>query len=349
MLVGWHTTAAAGQLTLTWADGSADEQGVSIERALGTPGTFREIVATGPDVTSYIDSSLADATTYCYRVRAFNAAGSSDYSNTACAATAQMFGLAVLRTGAGSGTITSAPAGITCGGSCSGTYPAGTSIALTANAVAGSMFSGWSGGGCSGTGTCSVTLNATTTVLATFALQSVATSFSDNFQRTDSAVLAMGWTEPQGDFFIRNGSLWNGTEKTRNLAVQSSLTMATGRVTAEFTSLNNNAAPAFGLVFGFVDARTYYAAYRQVGGSSMLKIVRVTNGVETVLAQRSCANPVRGSKFDLAVSVSSSQVVLTGGGQTLTATGISVAPGKVGVMVAGGGTSQMVDDFQAGP
>jgi hypothetical protein len=125
--------------------------------------------------------------------------------------------------------------------------------------------------------------------------------------------------------------------------------MATGKVTAKFTSLNNNTAPAFGLVFAFVDARNYYAAYRQVGGTSVLKIVRVTNGVETVVAQRSCANPVRGSKFDLAVSVSSSRVVLTGAGQTLTAIGTSVAPGKVGVMVAGGGTSHAVGDFQARP
>ena len=189
---------------------------------------------------------------------------------------------------------------------------------------------------------------ARTSVNATFDLVP-STSFSDDFQRADSTELGMGWTEPQGDFFIRNDSLWNGTEKTRHLAVQSSLTMATGKVTAEFTSLNNNAAPAFGLVFGFVDAANYYAAYRQVGGSSLLKIVRVTNGVETVLAQRNCGNPVRGCKFDLSVSVSSNQVVLTGAGRTLTVTGISVAPGKVGVMVAGGGTSHVVDDFQARP
>ena len=117
--------AVSAQLTLTWAAGSADEEGFSIERALGTA-TFGEVVETGAGVTSYIDSGLADATTYCYRVRAFAAAGSSDYSNTACAATAQMFGLAVLKMGAGSGTVTSSPAGITCGGSCSGTYPAGT-------------------------------------------------------------------------------------------------------------------------------------------------------------------------------------------------------------------------------
>jgi len=72
-------------------------------------------------------------------------------------------------------------------------------------------------------------------------------------------------------------------------------------------------------------------------------------GVETVLGQRNCANPVLGWKFDLTVSVSSRKVFLTGADQTLKVTGISVAPGKVGVMVAGGGTSHVIDDFQAGP
>jgi hypothetical protein len=219
---------------------------------------------------------------------------------------------------------------------------------LLATPESGSLFAGWSGGGCTGSGGCTTTLAVATSVNATFDLDPPS-SFSDDFKRANSTVLGMGWTEPQGDLFIRKRSLWNGTEETRHLAVQSSLTLATGKVTAEFTSLNNNAGPAFGLVFGFVDTRNYYAAYRNVGGSSLLKIVRVTWGRETVLAQRSCANPVRGSKFDLAVSVSSNQVVLTGAGRTLTATGISVAPGKVGVMVAGGGYSHVVDDFQAEP
>ncbi len=35
-------------------------------------------------------------------------------------------------------------------------------------ATGGSTFTGWSGGGCSGTGTCQVTLNSDTTVTATF-------------------------------------------------------------------------------------------------------------------------------------------------------------------------------------
>ena len=73
-----------------------------------------------------------------------------------------------------------------------------------------------------------MTVAGATSVNATFDL-APSTSFSDNFQRADSTVLEMGWTEPQGDFFIRNGSLWNGTEKTRHLAVQSSLPMTPGR------------------------------------------------------------------------------------------------------------------------
>jgi hypothetical protein len=41
-------------------------------------------------------------------------------------------------------------------------------ITLTAFANAGSVFAGWSGGGCTGTGACVVTVAASTTVSATF-------------------------------------------------------------------------------------------------------------------------------------------------------------------------------------
>ena len=111
------------QLTLTWIAGSSNQTGFSIERSTGTTGTFAEIIATGPSAASYTDSSLADAATYCYRLRAFNAAGYSGYSPVGCGTTSQSFGLAAVKMGAGSGTITSAPAGITCGASCSATYP----------------------------------------------------------------------------------------------------------------------------------------------------------------------------------------------------------------------------------
>ena len=66
----------------------------------------------------------------------------------------------------GTGTVTSIPAGIHCGGGCTGTYPGGTTVTLTATADAGSVFTGWNGGGCAGAGSCVVPINATVT--ATF-------------------------------------------------------------------------------------------------------------------------------------------------------------------------------------
>ena len=76
--------------------------------------------------------------------------------------------LGITLTGAGAGTVTSAPAGINCPGTCSSNFAPGTVVTLTAAAAAGSTFAGWSGGGCSGTGTCVVTINAATSVTAQF-------------------------------------------------------------------------------------------------------------------------------------------------------------------------------------
>jgi hypothetical protein len=77
--------------------------------------------------------------------------------------------LSVTKTGDGSGTVTSSPTGIDCGASCAAGFEEGTAITLTAVADPGSEFTGWSGGGCSGTGTCSVTLGEDTSVVAGFA------------------------------------------------------------------------------------------------------------------------------------------------------------------------------------
>ena len=78
------------------------------------------------------------------------------------------FGVTVSLAGSGTGTVASNPPGITCGGTCSAAFAPGTSVTLTATAVSGSMFAGWSGGNCSGTGSCTVHDGATVT--ATFTL-----------------------------------------------------------------------------------------------------------------------------------------------------------------------------------
>lgn len=67
----------------------------------------------------------------------------------------------------GSGTVTSTPAGIICGTSCSTSYTSGTSVVLTAIPASGFTFAGWSGA-CSGSGGCEVTMTAARTITANF-------------------------------------------------------------------------------------------------------------------------------------------------------------------------------------
>src|SRR3989442_10984041 len=77
----------------------------------------------------------------------------------------------VSQTCAGAGTVTRTPDGIDCGATCAAAFPHDTLVALSATPAPGSLFSGWSGGGCSGTGTCVVTVSEATTVTATFTPQ----------------------------------------------------------------------------------------------------------------------------------------------------------------------------------
>jgi hypothetical protein len=77
--------------------------------------------------------------------------------------------LTVTGVGADGGSVSSNPPGIECGSNCSDSFANGTEITLTATPANHFEFTGWSGGGCSGTGACKVTVYADTTVSAAFA------------------------------------------------------------------------------------------------------------------------------------------------------------------------------------
>ena len=89
-------------------------------------------------------------------------------ATTVTAAFAPVFTLTVSSVGASAGTVTSAPAGINCGATCSASFMSGTVVTLTATPSANWVFRGWSGG-CTGSEGCVVTVSAATTVTATFA------------------------------------------------------------------------------------------------------------------------------------------------------------------------------------
>jgi uncharacterized repeat protein (TIGR01451 family) len=78
--------------------------------------------------------------------------------------------LTVSKDGMGSGTVSSTPEGINCGAACQAGFTEGTAVTLTAAAASGSIFAGWAGEGCSGTGACQVLMDASRQVAATFDL-----------------------------------------------------------------------------------------------------------------------------------------------------------------------------------
>ena len=88
-------------------------------------------------------------------------------------AQAVQFTLTVSKAGTGSGTVTSSPTGITCGSTCSAPFNSNTSVTLTAVAASDSTFDSWRGAGCSGTGSCTVSITQAPNVTATFTLRSV--------------------------------------------------------------------------------------------------------------------------------------------------------------------------------
>ncbi len=94
--------------------------------------------------------------------------GTTDVTVTATFNSGTGVALMVTEAGTGTGTVTSSPAGINCPTTCSANFASGTAVTLTAFPADGSTFTGWTGGGCSGTGTCVVTVTAATAVTATF-------------------------------------------------------------------------------------------------------------------------------------------------------------------------------------
>jgi hypothetical protein len=107
-----------------------------------------------------------------------NQAGSVQYS------------LSISKSGTGTGTVSNSPTGTS--------FSAGTPVTLTAAPDANSTFSGWSGGGCSGTSPCTVTMNGNTSVTATFNLQT--------YTITASTVDSNGSISPQGAVTVNSGT-----------------------------------------------------------------------------------------------------------------------------------------------
>jgi hypothetical protein len=162
--------AQATQLDLNWVDDSGGHASFIVRRAPDGTGEYVNIAHLPPGVTSFRDTSVALGATYCYQVAGVQEGSVSVFSTDACAQPRGGFSVSVTKVGTASGSIASSPPGIVCGDTCSFTYPAGKLVTLTAVPAPGSIFTGWSRGGCSGTGPCTMVGNVSVTVTATFAV-----------------------------------------------------------------------------------------------------------------------------------------------------------------------------------
>jgi hypothetical protein len=178
-------------------------------------------------------------------------------------------------------------------------------------------------------------------------------TFVDAFNRADSPTgLGNGWMPVAGIFGVSSGHASSAASRALHAVVQSTLFGATQTASVRFTSTNNNNAPRFGLFARYVDDRNYYACYRQVGGSSVLRIAKVANGVETILKYAAVANPKKGVPFAVGCQVTGTTITASLGSTAISATDGTLSAGKTGFFAgytpaSGKAAKHEVDDFQA--
>ena len=161
-----NNTSLAATYTIT---ASADSNGVITPSGAttvihGASQTYTITPNSGYNIaTLTVDgSSVALSTSYTFS----NVQTNHTINATFISMSAVTYALTV--TNSGGGTVASSPAGITCGGVCSANFASGTSVVLSAAPNSSYLFDGWSGGGCSGTGTCTVVMSAAQSVTAAF-------------------------------------------------------------------------------------------------------------------------------------------------------------------------------------
>jgi hypothetical protein len=178
-------------------------------------------------------------------------------------------------------------------------------------------------------------------------------AFGDDFDRPDATTLDNGWEPAGGGLFVSGGEARSLATATMHRAVQADLLGARQEVQARFAATDTQGGPRFGLYMRYQDSRNYYACYRQTGLASRLRLVRVINGTEHVLAGTSLKNPAKNRYFVLECRADGTTLTATlDNGKTIEADDGALGSGQVGFFVGytksvNAPQSLHVDDFAA--
>jgi len=177
-------------------------------------------------------------------------------------------------------------------------------------------------------------------------------TFSDDFNRADSSSLGSSWAGVSGSLVVAGNMAKNAAGLAGNhVALVSTLSGATETAEADFTSVDNNLGPRFGVILRYKDSKNYYQIYRQTGGSSRLLISKFVNGVETILGTASVANPVKGVAFHIKGQVAGSTLTLDFDGvRKVTTYDSTFSAGMVGILIGNSSSTtvqQQADNFNA--
>jgi len=174
--VSWSEQGPAGATGATGAQGAAGPQGpaglqgpAGATGAQGPPGAGLASLDALDGIPCNVGSPDAGVLQITYTPTADNTKSSATFT----CETSSLYTLSLDLAGTGTGSVTSSAGDISCGttgtGQCSSPYGTGTAVTLTETPDTDSGFTGWSGGGCSGTAiTCTVTMSQAQTVTASF-------------------------------------------------------------------------------------------------------------------------------------------------------------------------------------
>jgi len=232
------------------------------------------------------------------------ALGSQDGENTAILLNDTCCLVTVARAGSGTGTVSSLPAGVACGASCSRIFDSLTAPELTATPSAGFLFSGWSGA-CTGTATCIVPAGADAAVTATFdPLALSTTAFSSGAVGTAYSAAA-ATTNGSGPFTFtqESGSLPTG------LALSSAGQISGTPLQAGTFSFTLRGTDAGGATGTRAYAITVTAGATATTASAASTVYRAAAQPVTLSAAVSSGTPVNSGSLTFTVRDSASTVI----------------------------------------